>query len=63
MANDGTIAEKFVSDHCSATFLSLWGAANPIGKNASKELCDFIVICEPDVIIISVKDTQRKALN
>jgi hypothetical protein len=61
MANDGTIAEKFVADHCSATFLSLWGAANPIGKNSSKELCDFIVVCEPDIIIISVKDIRLPA--
>ena len=58
MANDGTIAEKFVADHCSATFLSLWRAANPYGKNSSKELCDFIVVCEPDIIIISVKDIR-----
>lgn len=58
MENDGLIAERFVAEHCEATFLSLWGMANPIGKNSGKELCDYLVMCDPDVIILSVKDTR-----
>ena len=49
-------AEAFVAQHCGGTFLSLWGIPNPIGKNASKELCDYLVVCGPDVLIVSVKE-------
>ena len=55
-AKDGKIAERFVSQHCEATFLRLWGIANPIGKDQRKELCDYLVVCDPDIIIISAKD-------
>lgn len=58
MKRDGALAERFVAAHCAATFLSLWGVANPIGKDAKKELCDFLVVCDPDVVIISVKDIR-----
>jgi hypothetical protein len=49
-------AELFVARHCEGSFLSLWGMANPNGKHAGKELCDYIVVCDPDIIIVSVKE-------
>jgi len=50
-------SERIVYDICKKSFLSLWCYANPVGK-ASKELCDILVVCDPDVIIISVKDIR-----
>ena len=50
-------SEQFVHDLCKKSFLSLWSYANPLGK-ASKELCDVLIVCDPDVIIISVKDIR-----
>ncbi len=47
--------EQFVYSLCRNSFLSLWSYANPRGK-AGKELCDILVVCEPDVIIFSVKE-------
>lgn len=49
-------SEKFVFDVCKSTFLSLWSYPNPIGKDSKKELCDILVICDPHVVIVSVKD-------
>jgi len=56
MANGTNKAEEFVTAHCDRTFLSLWGMANPFGDDPGKELCDYIVVCDPDVIIFSVKE-------
>jgi len=50
-------AEKFVFQVCKKSFLSLWSYANPLGKN-DKELCDILIVCEPDIIIISVKKVK-----
>jgi hypothetical protein len=50
--------EQFVYDICRGSFLSLWSYANPQGESAGKELCDVLVICDPDVIIFSVKDVK-----
>lgn len=51
--------EKFVFQICEETFLRLWSYANP--RNAEgKELCDALVVCEPDVVVISVKDPRLK---
>ena len=50
-------SEQFVHDICRKSFLSLWSYANPLGK-ASKELCDILIVCDPDVIVISVKDVR-----
>jgi hypothetical protein len=58
MARDGTVAERFVAQHCDATFLSLWGMPNPVGKDPGKELCDYLVVCQPDIVILSVKDIR-----
>ena len=48
-------AEQLVYDLCRKSFLSLWSYMNPRKKPNGKELCDVIVVCEPDVIIFSVK--------
>jgi hypothetical protein len=58
MAKDGTVAERFVAEHCNATFLSLWAMPNPVGEDFGKELCDYLVVCDPDIVIISVKDIR-----
>jgi hypothetical protein len=50
-----------VAAHCDRTFLSLWGMANPFGSDPAKELCDYIVVCDPDIIIFSVKDVGLAA--
>ena len=50
-------SEQLVYDICENSFFSLWSYANPRGRN-SKELCDTLIVCDPDVIIISVKDVR-----
>ena len=60
MLIDGlTPSEMFVSEHCNNAFLKLWTHPNPIGKNG-KELCDCLIVCDPHVIIISVKEIDYK---
>jgi len=54
-------SEQFVYDICTKSFLSLWSYINPQGKTPGKELCDVLVICDPHVIVISVKDIQLKS--
>jgi hypothetical protein len=51
-------AEEFVYRVCQKTFLSLWSYANPQGKEPGKELCDILVVCEPDIVIFSVKNIK-----
>lgn len=53
-------SEEFVSDLCTKSFLSLWSYSNPRMKDSHKELCDVIVVCDPDVIILSVKEIGLK---
>jgi hypothetical protein len=53
-------AEQFVYEVCTKSFLSLWSYINPQGKTPSKELCDILVVCDPHVIVISVKDINLK---
>ena len=48
--------ERLVFNLCTKSFLSLWSYANPQGKTSGKELCDVLVVCEPDVVIFSVKE-------
>lgn len=48
-------SEQLVYDICKGSFLSLWSYPNPLGKDG-KELCDTLVVCEPEIIIFSVKD-------
>ena len=52
-------SEEMVYNLCRRSFLSLWSYANPLRKDG-KELCDILVICEPDVIIFSVKEIGFK---
>ena len=55
MAEGITHSEKFVFNLCKNTFLSLWSYVNPIGKDG-KELCDILVVCDPYILVFSVKD-------
>lgn len=49
--------EEFVFHLCRETFLSLWSYPNP-KRDQAKELCDVLVVCEPDVVVISVKQAE-----
>lgn len=53
-------AEQFVQNLCRYSFLSLWSIPNPRRRSSSKELCDLLVVCDPDVIIFSVKQVEYK---
>ena len=53
-------AEEFTFRVCQRSFLSLWCYANPRGKNG-KELCDVLIVCDPHLILISVKDIRLKS--
>lgn len=48
-------SEAFVNDLCTTSFLSLWSYANPV-RDDGKELCDILVVCEPDIVVFSVKE-------
>ena len=48
-------SERFAFRVCQETFLSLWSYANPL-NTSGKELCDVLVVCEPDIVVVSVKD-------
>lgn len=48
-------AEKLVYEVCRRSFLSLWSYMNPRQKPFGRELCDVLVVCDPDVIVFSVK--------
>jgi hypothetical protein len=50
-------SEQLVYDICKRSFLCLWSYPNPLGRDG-KELCDTLVVCEPDIIIFSVKDIR-----
>ena len=50
-----TPTEKFVSELCELAFLPIWSYPSPIGKKG-KELCDVLIVCDNDIIIISVKE-------
>ena len=54
-------SEAFVLAVSRRSFLSLWCDGNPQGKNPSKELCDVLVVCDPHVIIISVKEVHYQS--
>lgn len=59
MSQGVTPSEKFVTSLCQKSFLKLWTHPNPKGKN-DKELCDCLVVCEDDIVIISVKENEYK---
>lgn len=49
-------SEKIVYTVCKSSFLSFWSFVNPIREDNEKELTDILVINDPYIIIISVKD-------
>jgi len=57
-----TNSEQFVYEVCQKSFLSLWSYVNPRGREPGKELCDVLVVCDPHVIVISVKEVVLKDL-
>lgn len=48
-------SEEFVFRLCRDSFLSLWSYANPRREGSTKELCDVLVVCDPHILIFSVK--------
>ena len=50
-------SEEFVTVLCTQTFLSLWTYPAP-PRDDGKELCDLLVVCDPDVLIFSVKHVE-----
>jgi len=52
-----TSSEKYVSELCKKSFLPFWSFPSPLGKKG-KELCDVLVVCGNDIIIISIKDIK-----
>jgi hypothetical protein len=50
-----TASEQFTHNLCTKSFLSLWCFNNPLGKK-NKELCDVLVVCDPDIVVFSVKE-------
>lgn len=52
-------SEQLVYNLCTGSFLSLWSYSNPL-NDRSKELCDILVVCEPDILIFSVKEIEFK---
>jgi hypothetical protein len=55
MAPSTNPAEELVGRLARHSFLALWSYANPRGKGG-KELCDVLAVCDPHVVIFSVKD-------
>ena len=53
-------AEKLVYNLCNNSFFILWSYPNPRRKRSYKELCDILVVCSVNVIIISVKEIEVK---
>jgi hypothetical protein len=53
-------SEEFVFRLCQGSFLSLWSYANPRREGSTKELCDVLVVCDPHVLIFSVKYSEYK---
>ena len=53
-----TSSEKFVYEVCQKSFLSLWSYVNPRGRDAGRELCDILIVCDPHIIVFSVKDIK-----
>ena len=54
-----TKSEKLVNMLSENAFLKLWTHPNPLGKK-NKELCDCLIVCENNIIIVSVKEIEYK---
>ncbi len=52
-----TPSEEYVSKLCEKSFLPFWSYLSPLGKKG-KELCDILIVCGNDIVIISVKDIR-----
>ena len=63
MAQQKNLAEEFVYNVCNHSFFSLWSLANPRRTGSDKELCDILIVCDPHIIITSVKDIQVNPTN
>lgn len=50
-----TKSEEWAYNLCRDSFFSLFSFVNPIGKKG-KELCDVIIICGKDIVLLSVKE-------
>ena len=50
-----TRSEALVERLCKKSFLSTWSYPNP-RAGAGKELCDLLTVCDPDVLVFSVKE-------
>lgn len=48
-------AEELAHRLCTKTFLSLWSVPNP-SVRPGKELCDILIVCDPDILLWSVKE-------
>lgn len=59
MSTGLTPSEQFVTALCQESFLRLWTHPNPKGKK-SKELCDYLIVCGPHIVIISVKENEYR---
>jgi hypothetical protein len=53
-------SEQFVYEVCQKSFLSLWSYVNPQGRTPGKELCDILAVCDPHVIVVSVRNVELK---
>jgi len=58
MAEAVNSSEQWVYDICRKSFLSIWSYINPQGRTPDKELCDILVVCDPHVLVVSVKAVQ-----
>lgn len=52
-------SEAFVYKLANSAFLSLWTYPNPLQPNGN-ELCDILIACLPDIVIVSVKEIELK---
>ena len=50
-------SEDFVTYLCTQTFLALWTYPTP-PRDDGKELCDLLVVCDPSVLLFSVKHVE-----
>lgn len=58
--NEPNASEQLVASLCNRSFLSFWSYPMPQGKERGKELCDVLAVCDPDLVIFSIKDIGLK---
>lgn len=52
-----TPSESLVYALCQQSFLSPWSYPRPLRRDG-RELCDVLVLCEPDIVVFSVKEIR-----